>query len=201
MIIMAQKRESGSRNARRLRREGKIPAVVYGYDFENKHIAVNRSELMSALKKSRRNDKFELKVDDGETYRVIIRELQWHPYKDEIVHIDFYKLTEGRPVVVDVPVKVVGEAKGVKMGGDLYQPRKKVTIEALPEAIPNEIEVDVSDLMIGDVIHVFDLKMPEGVRVKSSKNYTVVAILGKVLEEKGEEEEEGLEEVSEEETE
>ncbi len=198
MVITAQKREVGSRVAKRLRREGKIPAVLYGYGFENKHIVVDRSELMAALRRSRRNDRFELKIEGDETYQVIIKDLQWHPVKDEVEHVDFYKLTEGRHVVVDVPVKVVGEAKGVKMGGDLYQPRKKITVEALPDAIPNDIEVDVTNLMIGDVIHVFDLEMPEGVKVKSSKNYTVVAILGKALEEeKGEEEEEETEETSE----
>jgi len=198
MVITAQKREVGSKVAKKLKREGKIPAVLYGYDFENKHIVVDRSELMAALRRSRRNDKFELKLEDGETYQVIIKELQWHPVKDEVEHVDFYKLTEGRHVVVDVPVKIVGEAKGVKMGGDLYQPRKKITVEALPDAIPNDIEVDVTNLMIGDVIHVFDLEMPEGVKVKSSKNYTVVAILGRALEEeKGEEEEEETEETSE----
>ncbi len=198
MIITAKKREVGSKIAKRLRKEGKIPAVLYGYNFDNEHIVVDRSELMAVLRRSRRNDRFELKIEGDETYQVIIKDLQWHPVKDEVEHVDFYKLTEGRPVVVDVPVKVVGEAKGVKMGGDLYQPRKKITVEALPDAIPNEIEVDVTNLMIGDVIHVFDLEMPEGVKVKSSKNYTVVAILGKALEEeKGEEEEEETEESSE----
>ncbi len=190
MFVTAQKRDVGSKNARKLRREGKVPAVVYGYGFESKHIAVNRSELMAVLRKSRRNDRFELKIENGETYQVIVKELQWHPVKDEVEHVDFYKLTEGRPVIVDVPVKIVGESKGVKMGGDLYQPRKKITVEALPEAIPNDIEIDVTNLMIGDVVHVFDLDMPEGVKVKSSKNYTVVAILGKALEEKEETEEE-----------
>ncbi len=197
MIITAEKRDVGSKVSRRLRREGKIPAVVYGYDFENKHIFVDKSELMAALRKSRRNDRFDLKVDGDETYRVIIKELQWHPVKDEVEHVDFYKLTEGKHVVVDVPVKIVGESKGVKLGGDLYQPRKRITVEALPDAIPNDIEIDVTNLMIGDVVHVFDLDMPEGVRVKSSKNYTVVAILGKAEEEKSEEEEEEAEEAAE----
>ncbi len=197
MIITAEKREVGSKVSRKLRREGKIPAVVYGYDFENKHVVVDKSELMAALRKSRRNDRFDLKVDGDETFRVIIKELQWHPVKDEVEHVDFYKLTEGKHVVVDVPVKIVGESKGVKLGGDLYQPRKRITVEALPDAIPNDIEIDVTNLMIGDVVHVFDLDMPEGVRVKSSKNYTVVAILGKAEEEKSEEEEEEAEEIAE----
>jgi large subunit ribosomal protein L25 len=190
MIITAQKRELGTRNARRLRRSGKIPAVLYGINTENQHIAIDRSQFMSAIRKSRRNDKFELQIEGGDKYEVIVKEVQWHPVKDEVEHVDFYKLTEGRHVVVNVPVKVVGESKGVKMGGDLYQPRKQITVEALPEAIPNEIIVDVTNMQIGDVIHVFDLEMPEGVKVKSSKNFTVIAVLGKAPEETSEENEE-----------
>ncbi|WP_025270305.1 50S ribosomal protein L25 [Hippea sp. KM1] len=196
MLITAQKRDVGTKYAKKLRRDGKIPAVIYGADFENQHIAVDRSEFMAAIRRSRRNDKFDLKLDEQQ-YKVIVKDIQWHPVKDEVEHVDFYKLTDGRPVEIEVPVKVVGEAKGVKMGGDLYQPRKRITVEALPEAIPNEIEIDVTNLQIGDVIHVFDLDMPEGVKVKSSKNFTVVAILGKAIEETSEEgEEEEAEEES-----
>ncbi|AEA34077.1 50S ribosomal protein L25 [Hippea maritima DSM 10411] len=195
MLITAQKRDIGTKAAKKLRREGKIPAVIYGADFGSEHIAVDRSEFMAAIRRSRRNDRFELKLDNEE-FKVIVKEIQWHPVKEEVEHVDFYKLTEGRPVTVDVPVRVVGESKGVKMGGDLYQPRKRITVEALPEAIPNEIEIDVTNLQIGDVVHVFDLDMPEGVRVKSSKNFTLVAILGKALEETEEGEEEEIEEES-----
>ncbi len=199
MIITAKVREVKPKQAKKLRREGKVPGVIYGANFENKHIELDRSKLMSALRRSNRNDVFELDVEGDSKYEVMVKSIQWHPVTDEIVHIDFYKLTKGEPVTVEVPIKLVGEAKGVKMGGDLYQPRKTVTVVALPEAIPKEIEVDISDLEIGDVIHVFDLEMPEGVRVKSSKNYTLVAIVGKVKEEEeAEEEEEEIEEETEE---
>ncbi len=198
MIIPAEVREVKPKLARKLRREGKVPGVIYGANFENKHIALDKSKLMSILRKSNRNDVFELDVKGDEKYEVVVKSIQWHPVTDEIVHIDFYKLTKGQPITVDVPIKLVGEAKGVKLGGDLYQPRKSITVVALPEAIPKEIEVDISDLDIGDVIHVFDLEMPEGVKIKSSKNYTLVAIVGKVKEETEEAEEE-LEEVTEEE--
>ncbi len=203
MIITAKVREVKPKGAKKLRREGKVPGVIYGANFENKHIELDKSKLLSALRKSSRNDVFELDVEGDDKYEVIVKSIQWHPVTDDIVHIDFYKLTKGQPIAVEVPIKLVGEAKGVKMGGDLYQPRKTITVVALPEAIPKEIEVDISNLEIGDVIHVFDLEMPEGVRVKSSKNYTLVAIVGKVKEEEeaAEEEEEALEETAEEEKE
>ncbi len=197
MIITAKERKVGTKVSRRLRKQGKVPGVIYGIDFENKHIELDRSNLLSNLRKSRRNDKFELKLENGETYDVVVKSIQWHPVTDDLVHIDFYKLTEGKPITVDIPIKLTGEAKGVKLGGDLYQPRKRITVIALPDAIPNEIEVDISDMNIGDVLHVFDLDMPKGVEVKSTKNFTLVAILGKTQEEETEEEEE-LEETEEE---
>ncbi len=199
MIITAKEREVGTKASRRIRRNGKVPGVIYGIDFENKHIELDKSQLLSSLRKSRRNDRFELKLDNGETYNVFVKSIQWHPVTDDIVHIDFYKLTEGKPILVDIPIKLTGEAKGVKLGGDLYQPRKRISVVALPEAIPNEIVVDISDMNIGDVLHVFDLDMPEGVEVKSTKNFTLVAILGKSQEEETEEETEETEEETEEE--
>ncbi len=189
MIITAKEREVGTKVSRRMRRNGKVPGVVYGIDFENKHIELDKSQLLAGLRKSRRNDRFELKLESGESYNVIVKSIQWHPVTDDIVHIDFYKLTEGKPITVDIPIKLTGEAKGVKLGGDLYQPRKRITVVALPESIPNEIVVDISDMNIGDVLHVFDLDMPKGVEVKSTKNFTLVAILGKTQEEEETEEE------------
>lgn len=196
MIITAKERELGTKAARRMRREGKVPGVVYGIDFDNKHVELDRSQLMAALRKSRRNDKFNLKIDEN-TYDVIVKSIQWHPVTEDLLHIDFYKLTEGRQITVNVPVELTGESKGVKLGGSLYQPRKRISVKAMPEAIPNEIVVDISDMDIGDVVHVFDLDMPEGVEVMSTKNFTIAAVLGKSKEEQAEEAEEAEEEESE----
>ena len=190
MIITAKERELGTKAARRIRREDKVPGVIYGIDTENQHIEMDKSDLLAALRKSRRNDKFEVEIEGKDKYEVIVKEIQWHPVTEDIRHVDFYKLTQGRMITLFVPVVVTGESQGVKLGGDLYQPRKKIMIEALPEAIPNEIVVDVTELDIGDVVHVFDLDIPEGAKVKSTKNFTVVAVLGRVQEEEETEEEE-----------
>ncbi len=194
MIITAKTRELGTRVSRRIRRNGNVPGVVYGINLENRHIEMNKSKLLTAIRKSRRNDRFELEIEGDGTYNVIVKSIQWHPVTEDIVHIDFYQLTEGKPITVDVPIKLTGESKGVKLGGDLYQPRKRITVTALPEAIPNEITVDISDMDIGDVLHIFDLDMPKGVEIKSTKNFTLVAILGKSQEEEAEEEAEEAEE-------
>jgi large subunit ribosomal protein L25 len=194
MIITAKERELGTKAARKLRRNGKVPGVIYGINTDNRHIEMDKLDLLAALRKSRRNDKFEVEIEGKDKFEVIVKQIQWHPVTEDIRHIDFYKLTEGKTVTLNVPVVVTGEAKGVKLGGDLYQPRKRIMIEALPESIPNEITVDVTDLNIGDVVHVFDLDIPEGVKVKSTKNFTVVAVLGKSQEEEEIESEEEEEE-------
>ncbi len=191
LSIEAKVRKAGKSEAKKLRREGSIPAVVYGYEFENINIEVNKHKLMSILRKSRRNDRFTLNIEgEEEPINVFIKHVQKDPVTDEIIHIDFYKLTPNKMVSVEVPIAIKGEAKGVKLGGDLYQARKRVKVLALPEYIPNEITVDVSELDIGDVIHVFDLKLPEHVKIDSSRNFTVVAVVGKTKQEEISEEEE-----------
>lgn len=192
MIIVARERNNEKISAKNVRKAGKIPAVVYGFNTENVNVEVEKSNLMSILRKSRRNDKFELNVEDKGNYNVIIKNLQKNPVTGDIIHIDFYNLSKERPISVKVPVEIVGESLGVKMGGDLYQPRKTVTITALPDDIPDAIKVDVSGTQIGDVVHIYDIDLPEGVKVKTTKNFTVAAILGKAQEEEAEEEEEEL---------
>ncbi len=200
MIISAKEREAGSKTAKKIRREGKIPAVLYGLGIENVNLEMDRSEFLSALRKSNRNDKFDLNIEGKGSFNVFVKSLQREPVTEDIQHVDFYKLTDDRMIQVDVPVKLVGESKGVKLGGKLYQPRRKISVFAFPKDIPNEITIDISDMQIGDVFHVFDLDLPEGVTVKSSKNFTIAAVLGASKEEQEEiaEEEEEAEEGTEE---
>ncbi len=199
MIIAAKERDNEKISAKNVRKSGKIPAVVYGFNTENVNVEVEKSSLMSILSKSRRNDKFELSVEDKGSYNVIIKNLQKNPVTGDIIHIDFYNLSKERPVSVNVPVEIIGESTGVKMGGNLYQPRKTITVIASPDNIPNAIKVDISGTQIGDIIHINDVNLPEGVKVKTTKNFTVAAILGKSKEEEEKAAEESQEESKEEE--
>lgn len=169
-------------NPKVLRRQNQIPVVCYGSGIEPISASLNKKEFVSVIKKAHRTDIFELEYK-GDTFRCIVKEVQKHPVTSDVLHVDFYKFDPNVPINVEVPIILKGESKGVKSGGDLYQPRKKIALRSLPEFIPHEIVLDVTSLEIGDSIHAFDLKLPEGVKVSSSRNFAIVAIVGKTSEE------------------
>ncbi|MCD6133193.1 MAG: 50S ribosomal protein L25 [Deltaproteobacteria bacterium] len=178
------RRETGKGCAKRLRKKGVIPAVIYGWKKESRPLEVNEEEFTKFYKNSPRNAIYKLNIE-GEEIEAILKDVQRNPVTDKIIHLDFYQISPERMIQVDVPVELMGEAIGVKRGGILYQPRKYIRITAYPRNIPSSLQVDISSLDIGDTIHVMDLALPEGVKVKEKRNFTIVAILGK--EEKEEE--------------
>lgn len=179
MQFKAQIRDA---KAKTLRRQNRIPACLYGYGISPINIALDKKETVAILKKARRTDIFEVAFED-KIFRCIIKEVQKHPVTSDVYHVDFYKFDPDKHINIEVPIVLKGDAKGVKAGGDLYQPRKKITLNSLPEAIPHEIVLDVSNLDIGDSIHAFDLELPEGVKIASSKNFEIVGVVGKSKEE------------------
>ncbi len=168
--------------AKTLRKQNRVPAVIYGSNIEAVNLSLDKKETMAILRKARRTDIFEVNVG-GDVFRCIIKEVQKHPVTSDVYHVDFYKFDPNKHINIEVPIVLKGEPKGVKSGGDLYQPRKKIALNSLPDKIPHEIVLDVSNLEIGDSIHAFDLELPEGVKIASSKNFAIVAIVGKSKEE------------------
>jgi large subunit ribosomal protein L25 len=168
--------------AKVLRRLGSIPAVIYGRGQNPINLSLDKKETVAILRKARRTDIFEVAFED-KTFRCIIKEVQKHPVTSDVYHVDFYKFDPSKHINIEVPIVLKGDAKGVKAGGDLYQPRKKITLNSLPNSIPHEIVLDVSDLDIGDSIHAFDLELPEGVKIASNKNFAIVGVVGKSKEE------------------
>ncbi len=184
MQFKAQIRDT---KAKILRKQNRIPAVIYGDLPETINISLDKKETLAILRKARRTDIFEVSLDD-KTFKCIIKDVQKHPVTSDVYHVDFYKFNPNKHISIEVPVIIKGDAKGVKAGGDLYQPRKKIELKSLPEKIPHEIVVDVTNLGIGDSIHAFDLELPEGVKIASSKNFEIVGVVGKSKEELTQEE-------------
>ena len=153
--------KSGKSAARALRREGKVPAVLYGHGRDSESLALNATELEKALQGiAAESTVIELKVD-GSPAQVLIRELQRHPTRLHITHVDFYEIHAGETLTLGVPVRLVGTPIGVKdQGGILEQYLREVEIEVLPQHIPEHVELDVSELEIGDSLHVSDLAIP-----------------------------------------
>ena len=169
--------ETGKGVARTLRRNGEIPAVIYGHSRDPQSLAVPARELDRLLSQiSAESTVVELSFD-GKTSRTLIREIQRHPFKRQILHVDFQELVAGETVVVRIPLVLVGTPAEVRSGaGVMDQTLRELEIEVDPANMPNHIDVDVNELTIGHSLHVRDLKLPAGVKVLVDEDASVVAI-------------------------
>jgi large subunit ribosomal protein L25 len=166
---------AGKGAARKLRAVGEVPAIVYGHGREPQSLAINTYTLERMLEKvSYKTTVIELEVAGGATAKTLIREIQRHPFKRHILHVDFQELVAGEKVVVKVPLVFVGTPEGVRTGGGILdQVMHEMEIQCDPSIIPNHLDVDVSNLVIGHSLHVSDVKIPEGVEVLDELTATV----------------------------
>ncbi len=169
---------AGKGPARRTRMEGLVPAVVYGRSLEKPmNVAINAKALKAAIATPKRqNTVLSLKIDAKETRTVLLKEYQLDPVSKELLHADFVAVKENEPVKVRVPVVLTGRAEGTLVGGILSQMKREMVIFALPAAIPEKLEVDVTPLKIGGSVHVNDLKLPAGITIKTQVNYTIAVV-------------------------
>jgi large subunit ribosomal protein L25 len=193
---------TGNGPARRLRQAGQIPAVLYGPETESVLLSVNISDIERVLKTGRIGQVLINLVipNNGETSTktVMVKELQIHPVSRNFLHIDFYEITMDRKIIVNVPVTTTGKSKGVEIGGILQIIRRELEVQCLPLNVPESIEIDITDLEIGDSIHVADIPRQTDVEFLGDENFTVVTVISpKIEEEEVEPEEEEAEEVEE----
>jgi large subunit ribosomal protein L25 len=168
-------RTTGTRPSRRLRAEGRVPGVVYGGGKEAETITFRRADLRHALNtEAGRNALVRLEFE-GQSFLTLVREIQRHPVRRDVTHVDFLKVDETKPVELDIPVVLVGEAKQVTvMGGMTEQRVNSVRVRVRPDSIPNAIEVDISEMRLDRSILVKDLQMPEGAVSLSKPQQAVV---------------------------
>jgi large subunit ribosomal protein L25 len=169
--------DSGKGVARKLRSSGRVPAVIYGHGRDPQPLSVETRELEKLLAHiSAENTVIDLTVDGGSA-RTIIREIQRHPFKRQILHVDFQELVAGEKIVVRIPVILMGVPDGVRMdGGILDQTMRELEVEVDPSNIPNHIEVDVTKMTIGSSLHVSDLQLPEGIEVVGEEDASVAVV-------------------------
>ena len=168
-------RTTGTRPARRLRREGRIPGVVYGLGNDPVTVSVDWRELRQCLKTDAGVNAVIHLAIDGKRHLSIVKEIQRHPVRRDVIHVDFLRVDPKVAVTVDVPVVLEGEAKKVAaMEGLVEQLLFKVSVESRPDAIPNEITVDVTELELGQAITVSQLVLPKGATMVSDPEATVV---------------------------
>jgi large subunit ribosomal protein L25 len=178
VIIKAEPRNDlGSRNAGRYRREGKLPAVVYGLEFDTLSVLVSAHDLDHALHSdSGANTLITLQLDGEADALALARQIQRHPTRNELVHVDFVRVRRDVAVTAEIPLTLEGDPQGAKEGGMLEQVLFTVTVEALPGNIPNEITVDVSALGLGDQLHVENLSIPSGVAIQHESDELVAQV-------------------------
>ena len=170
-------RETGTRPSRRLRRTGQVPAVVYGGGLDPVTVHVDGRELLGVLHTEvGLNALITLKVDKDE-YLTVVREIQRHPVRGEITHLDFIQVSLDLAIVADVGIDFTGIAVGLVDGGIVETVQGSVSIEALPNQIPGSIALDISEMRIGDSLNVSDLPEVEGVTYLSDLEATLVTMV------------------------
>jgi large subunit ribosomal protein L25 len=190
----------GKGAARQLRRAGSLPGVLYGPKTDPISISLDAHEFNKIMSSSRGEQiLFTLRLKnngDSGSFMTLVKELQLHPVNDAIRHVDFYHVSLDKEVEVEIPIAIVGKAKGVEIeNGVLEIIQRTVRVSCLPMAIPKEIQMDVSNLGLGDASHVSDIVPPEGVKLLEDPKTTLVTVVGGAVQEVAAEEQvEGEEE-------
>jgi large subunit ribosomal protein L25 len=171
---------------KKLRSDGRVPAVVYGREIKPQNLEINKVELENLIKHSvSENILLDLNVSqDARAKRlVLVQDIQHNPLTGSLVHIDLHEVLENEKVTVMVPVETVGEAAGVKNGGGVLEHVLfKIKVRALPKDLPEVIEVDVTSLEIGKAVHLGEIKAPSGVEILGDKHISVIAVAAPITE-------------------
>jgi large subunit ribosomal protein L25 len=181
--VTASRRDgSGKGAARRLRSEGKIPAVAYGKNLPTQALAIAPDAIKSVLASARgRNTVVTLDVDGKAGLTVLLSDFQYHPLSRELLHADFLQIHLDQPVNVEVPLELTGKAVGVTAGGTLRQVFRKLPIRCLPGQIPVKITHDVTELGLDGHVPVKELGLPEGVSVRLPAEQTVASVVTEIV--------------------
>ncbi len=183
-LIVKSGRPEGSGAARRLRREEKIPAVLYGLGMTPVSVAVDRRDLRAALSgPAGINTILTIEVD-GNSYPAVVKDLQRHPVRRTVAHVDFLRIDMSEELTIAVPVRLVGEAKAVLADGGLVDPSEDtIDIATTPANMPSEITIDISAMHVGDVIRLSQIPLPAGCRALGDPDLAIVtAIAGSRVE-------------------
>ncbi len=188
LLIKADKRNAlGKGVARKLRKDGRIPAVVYGRGLEPVSITISLRDWEKLGKQVRRNAIFNMELQgdkDVESRPVMVKEVQREVLSDKVLHIDFLQVSMERLVEVEIPIHLTGKAKGEVNNGIVEVHLRSVKVECLPTQIPQEITVDITELEIGDSFHVSQISIP-GVKVLEGAEVAIVTVIPPSVEKVG----------------
>ena len=169
---------TGKGAARRVRRDLRIPAVLYGPKTEATSLSVSALHLEKLLRETGGESKLlNLKIDGSQSRQVLIREIQTHPYRRRFLHVDFYEVPLDQPITVEVVVELTGDPIGVQKGGELNLIQRTLAVRCLPNQIPENIRIDVSKLDLGEMLHVGDLTAESSYEFDVDPTVGVVSVL------------------------
>jgi large subunit ribosomal protein L25 len=178
-LVVEVREAIGKGAVRKLRVAGRMPAILYGQGKESIALSLDPRALDRVLKASGANTLLDLTVEgrnDLGTPVALVKDLQRHPIRGTIMHADLYQVDLTKSVEVEVPIHLIGKPRGLDFGGLLEHMLREVKLECLPRSIPNFIEIDVSALEVGDVLHVRDLPLPDGVSLVSDADLGVAQV-------------------------
>lgn len=162
----------GKKESRHIRRDGAVPCIIYG-GGENIHFTVETTDLKELIYTP---NSYIINFNiEGKVETVVMREVQFHPVKEEILHIDFFRVIPGKAVAIDIPVKLQGVSEGVKQGGKLALSKRKLRVSGLVENLPDELTIDTSKLELGKSIFVSDLNI-EGLTILTPASTAICAV-------------------------
>jgi len=174
IAISGSRRENvGKRDAKELRYEGKVPAVLYG-GADQIHFAVSAADLKGLVYTP---DVHFVDIDvEGTKAKAILQDIQFHPLTEQILHVDFLRLNDTKPFVMEIPVKLTGTSPGVKMGGKLIQKLRKLRVKAFPKDMPQYVEVPMESLELGKSVRVEELNFPN-FQITNNADDTIVSVV------------------------
>lgn len=191
-LIARIRARTGTNLVRRLRREGDVPAILYGGGKANLSIAVNHDVLFHSLEKEEFHSAIIIINTDGKKEQAILRDVQRHPHKINILHADFQRVDEDRLLTMSLPIHFIGEEEctGVKTGGGVISHlMNDIEVSCLPKDLPEIIELDLSNLGLSESLHLSDIKLPEGVNIttlmhddNNEHDYAVVSVVPRRVE-------------------
>ncbi len=162
----------GKKEAKNERKEGKVPCVIYG-NGDTVHFSVNEADLRKIIFTP---NSYIININlDGKTETAVVREVQFHPVKDSVIHIDFYRVNNEHPVAIDIPVRLTGVSEGVRQGGKMMLSKRKLKVSGLLDKLTDTLDIDVTDLQLGKSIFVSDVKF-DGLTILTPATTAICAV-------------------------
>ncbi|MDI6781939.1 MAG: 50S ribosomal protein L25 [bacterium] len=180
-LNVSLREKKGKEANKKLKANGTVPAILYGREKENISLTINAKELAKVISAGE-NAIISMTLADNMQETVVLKDWQLHPYNGTILHADFYRISLEESIEVKVPLEILGTAPGQKTGGVMDILLREVEVRALPLQVPDKFEVNVSYLEIGDIIHVKDIQMGEGIEILSDPEQVIVTLTVPVAE-------------------